>query len=418
MVGSGIFLLPASLAPYGHMALAGWLVTAAGSMIVAVVFSRLSRRIPKAGGPYVFIREGFGDFTGFFMAWGYWISILATNAAISVAFVSYLTVFWPVLRTNRVLAAGLGIGVIWTLTWINAGGVHRGGRTQLATTILKLIPLLAISIFGLAYMDWGNLMVPPSAEGHTLDTAPALMASITLTLWAFLGLESATIPAENVTEPSKTVPRATLLGTGLTAAVYIASSSAVAGILPHSALLDSTAPFADAARIMWGNWGAYLIGIGAIVSCFGAINGWILLSGQIPRAMARDGLFPAFFARAKPDGTPSTAIVVSSVLVTVLLLSNYTRGLVELYTFVILLATLTAVVPYVFASMTELMWALRQKPGQAGRPLAILLASLAFLYSMIAIIGAGEVTVYWGFVLLLAGVPIYAWMRSRSHEER
>ncbi|HSR69219.1 MAG TPA: amino acid permease [Acidobacteriota bacterium] len=411
MVGSGIFLLPASLAPYRGAALLGWLVTAVGALVVATVFARLARRIPQAGGPYAYAREGFGDFAGFLMAWGYWISILATNAAISVAMVSYLTVFWPVLSRHRTVAAGVALGVVWLLTWINASGIRRGGMTQLATTLLKLVPLIAVGTVGWAFVDLENIVAAP-ADGQPLGSA--LLASVTLTLWAFLGLESATIPAENVADPRRTIPRATLLGTGLTAVIYIVSSSAVSGMLPAETLELSTAPFADAARVIWGSWGAYLVGIGAAVSCFGALNGWILVQGQLPMAMARDGLFPALFGRTAPDGTPSTAIVISSVLSSFILVLNYTRSLVELFTFAILLATITAVIPYAFASMSELKWVLRQKPSRMGRPAAAALASVAFLYSLWVIAGAGAEAVYWGFLLLLAGLPVYVVMRSRS----
>ncbi len=431
MIGSGIFLLPASLAPYGSYGITGWFVTAGGAILLAMVFARLSRRIPKAGGPYAYVRASFGDFAGYFVAWGYWISMIATNAAISVAFISYLTVFWPGLGHSPKLAAAMAVGAIWLLTALNASGVRNGGVAQVVTTVMKLVPLLAIGTLGLLAINLDHFAAAPTA---THSPAGALNATVTLTLWAFLGLECATIPADNVTNPHRTIPRATILGTAVTAAVYIASTVAVMGIVPAATLAASTAPFADAGRILWGGWAGYAMGLGAVVSCFGALNGWILVQGQIPMAMARDGLFPARFGRVRADGTPAFAIAISSGFATVLLLFNYSGGLVDVFTKTILLATLTAVVPFVFATMAEAGFIIRTMMGPAAGtvgtevleaaprtrrgPLgALALSVAAFTYAMWAVIGAGQETVYLGFVLLLLGLPMYVWLKRKNGRE-
>jgi len=410
MVGSGVFLLPASLASFGGVSILGWLVSAAGALLLALVFADLSRMVPRAGGPYAYTREGFGEFAGFLVAWGYWISILVTNAAIAVAFVSYLTVFWPALATDNVLAAAVALAAIWLLSGINALGVYHGGVVQVATTVLKLVPLVALASIGLLHFD--PAVFPPfNPSDQPLFSATT--ATITLTLWAFLGLESATVPAGDVDAPERTIPRATVTGTLLTAGIYVLSTVAVMGIVPAASLAASTAPYADAATTVWGGWAGYAVAIGAVVSCFGALNGWILLQGQIPLAAARDGLFPAPFARVTRKGAPAFGIVISSILVTVLMAMNYTRGLVEMFTFVILLATLACLVPYVFSTMAELLILIATGRGVAGRKLAssAIVALLAFVYSMFAIGGAGESAVFWGFLLLLAGLPVYVWLK-------
>jgi APA family basic amino acid/polyamine antiporter len=412
MIGSGVFLLPASLAPYGGISIIAWGITAIGATFLALVFARLSRMVPKAGGPYAYTRRGFGDFAGFLVAWGYWISILATNAAISVAFVSYLTVFWPALAENSLLAVIVALGTIWFLSGVNAMGVRSGGLVQLITTILKLIPLIAIATLGLLYFNVDNF-TPFNASGQA--PMSAVTATVALTLWAFLGLESATIPADGVVNPERTISRATLIGTFLTAAVYVLGTVAVMGIIARDGLAASTAPFADGASKIWGAWAGYAVGLGAVISCFGALNGWILLQGQIPLASARDNLFPAFFKRVSKNGTPVAGIVFSSVLVTVLMAMNYAKGLVELFTFIILLATLTCLVPYVFSSMALLMIFIKDRDKLSGQRLvgSSVIAVLAFLYSAWAIGGSGRDTVYWGFLLLVAGIPVYVWIRWR-----
>ena len=414
MIGSGVFLLPASLAPYGGLSILGWLASAGGAICLALVFARLGGALPKLGGPYAYARYGFGEFGGFWVAWAYWISMWTTNAALAVAFVSYLTVFAPALATTPALAAGAGIGTLWLLTAINATGVKTAGVVQLVTTVLKLLPLVAIGTVGLFYFQ-AEHFIPFNPSGQS---APgAITATVTLTLWAFLGLESGTVPAADVHQPERTIPRATILGTLLTAAVYIVTTVAVMGIISPTVLATSTAPYADAARSIWGTAGGYLLGAGAAISCFGALNGWVLLSGQLPRAAALDGLLPAPFTRLNARGTPAFGLVVSSAIATVLIAMNYTRGLVAAFTFLILLATLATLVPYVFSSMTELLIVLRRngatpRPGLAGR---LAVAVVAFAYSFWAVAGSGRATVYWGFLLLVAGLPVYVamtWRRS------
>jgi APA family basic amino acid/polyamine antiporter len=410
MIGSGIFLLPASLAVFGGISLFGWLFTTAGAMLLALVFARLARTVPRAGGLYAYTRVGFGEFPGFLVAWGYWISIWCGNAAIATAFAGYMAVFVPPLAENSLLAGLTAAGAIWLLSWVNALGVRNAGIVQLVTTVLKLLPLIAIGTLGLLFFNLDNF-TPFNLSG--VPALPAITATAALTLWAFLGLESATIPADDVVDPTRTIPRATMLGTLSAAVVYILGTVAVMGAVSPAALARSTAPYADAASAMWGGWASYAVAAGAAISCFGALNGWILLQGQIPLAVARDGLFPGVFARLSKRGTPALGIVISSVLATILISMNYTRGLVEQFTFILLLATLTSLVPYVFCSAAAVVISLADKApsGRRGWTGILGVPTLAFLYSMWAIGGSGRDTVYWGFLLLLAGIPVYVWNR-------
>jgi APA family basic amino acid/polyamine antiporter len=411
MIGSGVFLLPASLAPFGGISIVGWLVSAAGAACLALVFARLGQILPRTGGPYAYARAGFGDFAGFLVAWAYWISMWTTDAALAVAFVSYMTVFIPTLNSVPVLGAAAALGAIWVLTAVNVLGVRPAGFVQVVTTVLKLLPLVAIIAVGLFFFD-GSHFRPFNASGRA--ALPAISATVTLTLWAFLGLESGTVPAGEVHEPARTIPRATLLGTLIATVVYILGTVAVMGIIEPRSLATSTAPFADAARTIVGPWGAYVIAAGAAISCFGALNGWILLSGQLPFAAARDGLLPAPLARLGKNGAPVNGIVISSVIGSILVALNYTRGLVDAFTFMILLATLATLIPYVFSSMAALL--VRAEAPRAGRAAGagiFIIAVLAFLYSMWAIAGSGRDSVFWGFLLVIAGLPLYVAMVRR-----
>jgi len=413
MIGSGVFLLPSSLAPFGGISIVGWLVSAGGALCLALVFARLGSAIPRIGGPYAYARAAFGDFAGFWVAWSYWISIWTSNAGIAVAFASYMTVFVPALGGSPALGAAGALAALWLLTGVNVVGVRRAGQVQLVTTVLKLLPLVAIGAFGfLAFQPEHFEPFNPSGA----SPLGAVAATVTLTLWAFLGLESGTVPAADVRDAPRTIPRATMLGTCIAATVYIVCTVAVMGIIAPGELAVSTAPFADAARTIWGPWGRWFVGAGAVISCFGALNGWILLSGQVPRAAALDGLLPARLAALGPRGTPVAGLLFSSAMATVLIAMNYTRGLVAAFTNLILLATLATLLAYVFSSMAGLLFALRERDrdGARRRIGAALISVLAFAFSMVAIAGAGRDTVYWGFLGLVAGLPVYVAMRRRT----
>jgi APA family basic amino acid/polyamine antiporter len=411
MIGSGVFFLPASLGAYGGISILGWIFSAIGAFFLALVFSNLSSMIPHlSGGPYVYTRAGFGEFAGFLVAWGYWISIWCTNAGIAVALVSYLSVFIPVLATDPLLAVGVGLGVIWLLTWVNTRGVRSAGKVQLITTILKIAPLVIIAVGGLFYLDPQNF-VPFNLSGTSGFSA--VTATATLTLFAFLGLECATIPAADVENPEKTIPRATMWGTLITILVYILGTVAVMGIIPPQDLQTSSAPFADAAAKIWGEGARQLIAAGVIISTFGALNGWILIQGQIPMAAARDRLFPGIFKKENKQGMPGIGIAISSLLVSVLMIMNFTKGLAEAFKFMILLSTLTVLVPYLFSAAALSLLSFGSKTLPRKKLLFNTLVGLiAFGYSLWAMAGSGQETVYWGFILLMAGIPFYVWLKK------
>jgi APA family basic amino acid/polyamine antiporter len=404
MIGTGVFLLPASLAVYGGLSLIGWIVSAAGSVLLALVFGRLSRQLPATGGMYAYTRAAYGDFAGFLVAWGYWISIVSSLGALGVAFAGYLDPFMPALARTPVLAAAVAITVIWIVVAINVAGVALVGQVQLVTTILKLVPLVVVGGAGLFFFSPEPFRLP--AAGDTA-MGTQLVTVVTLTLWAFLGLECATVPAGNVRDPERTIPRATIAGTIVTAVVYVLSTVGVMSLVAPAQLATSTAPFADAARGLVGTWGAQLVAIGAAVSCLGALNGWVLMAGQVPMAAAADGLFPTLFGRLSRRGTPDRAFIIAGVLASALVGMNYSRGLVALYTFIILLSTLSTLIPYAFCSLA--VWLMPGQSRPAGA--AALISVLAFVYAMFAIGGAGPETVFYGFLLLLSGLPVYVWVR-------
>ena len=407
MVGSGIFLLPATMAPYGGVSALGWLFTAAGAMLLAVTFAWLARTRAAAGGIYAYTRMAFGDFAGFLVAWSYWISIWVTTAALATATVSYLSALVPPLAQSNVLAGGTALTMLWLLTGVNLHGVHSAGLVQIVTSVLKLLPLLILMIMGLWYLHPENFTTF-NPTGKPLMQATSAAAA--LALWAMLGLESATVAAGKVVNPERNVGRATLYGTALAAIVTAAICIGAMAIVPPALLAKSNAPFADVANIVWGGAGGSIMAATGALSAFGCLNGWILLSGQLPQAMARDGLFPRAAERENARGVPAFAVVVGSVIASVMIVLNYTGPLVSVFTFLALLATLANLVPYLFCAMAALLLMRSDGPVPLTRGRAAVLLAAA-TYSLWAIYGAGQEIVFWGFLLLLSGLPVYVWLR-------
>jgi APA family basic amino acid/polyamine antiporter len=417
MIGAGVFLMPTALAAYGSISLVGWICATFGAFLLAKIFSNLSKLMPQAdGGPYAYSREGLGDFAGFLVAWGYWISLWTTNAAIAVSLVSALSTFFPLLATSPLAAILTGLGAIWILTWINTLGIVASGIVQLVTTILKIIPLVVVAIGGLFFIKLTNFS-PFNASGTSDFTA--ITATTAFTFFAFLGLECATIPSGSVANPEKTISRATMLGTGLAAIIYMLSTVSVMGMIPSVELSKSLTPFADAAVLMWGSSARYWVSAGVAIAAFGALNGWILIQGQIPYAISKDKLFPAVFGKVSSKGVPVLGIVIGSILVSMLMVMNYTKGLAEQFKFLILLTTITVLIPYLFSTAAYVLIKLQRKTTLRDNHWAgtILLSSLAFLFSLWAIAGSGQETVYWGFILQMAGLPFYVlilWKRRKE----
>lgn len=413
IVGSGVYLLPASLAPYGLNSIFGWFITSGGAIALAVVFARLSKLFPKAGGPYVYARIAFGDGIGFLMAWGYWIGAWVGNAAIAIASVAYLAELVPWIKQTKGGPAIVSCAIIWLLTYVNWRGAREMGRLQIATTVLKLLPLIAIIALG------GWLLV--TADASVIQARPepfsaaAINASAILTLWALLGLESATVPAGKVENAERTVPLATLCGTLIAAGVYILACSVAVLLVPSAQLARSSAPFADVIRMFWGDGVASTLALFAFISGFGALNGWILLQAEMPRVLANEGVFPKVFARESRHGTPGAGHVITSTLLTVLVLMNYSRSMIQVFTFIILISTSTYLVMYLCCALAALKLCWNGSLGEAGRRWSpfLLVAMLAAVYSIWTLFGAGAEEFWWSIALFALGLPVYWMMNSR-----
>jgi basic amino acid/polyamine antiporter, APA family len=414
MVGSGFYLSPAAVAPYGTLAIVVWALMGIGAICLGLTFCKLARLRPETGGPYAYTRIAYGDFPGFLIAWVYWISIWASLPVIAIALAGAVMDMVPGLQ-SRVMATMLTVGAIWVVVFINLRGVKEAGFFAELMTYSKLIPFGAVAILGLLYINPSHFSVF-NASGKPLLSATAALAP--LTMFAYLGLESATVPAGDVKNPERTIPRSTILGIVIAMLLYILGTIAVMGVVPGEQLVKSVAPFSDAARIMWGPWGATAISIAVILSAIGALNGWTLLMGQVPMAAARDGLFPPIFSRMSEQGVPATGVIISATLSTVLILIQAAgeSGFQTFYSLVVGLSTMAAVIPYAFCAMATGLVAAHGGSGIVPR--ITIVEIIAFVFAIFTLYGCGAEAVLYGVLLLMLGIPIYVWQRRQASERK
>src|SRR5688572_22578793 len=239
MIGSGIFLLPATMAPYGGVSALAWLFTAGGAILLALTFAWLARTRTVGSGIYAYTRLAFGDFAGFLVAWSYWISIWIGTSALAIATVSYLSAVVPILAESRVLAAATALALLWILTAVNVHGVRSAGGVQVATVVLKLAPLIVLMVMGLWYLEPAHFE-PFNPTGKPVTQAAGAAAA--LALWSMLGLESASVAAGKVRDPDRNVARATIWGTALAALFTALVCMGAMAIVPTEQLAKSNAP--------------------------------------------------------------------------------------------------------------------------------------------------------------------------------
>ncbi|WP_078962964.1 amino acid permease [Streptomyces sp. XY533] len=413
IIGGGIFLLPASVAPFGTISLVAFAVLTLGAIALALVFGRLAHRHPQTGGPYVYARAAFGDFAGFLAAWSYWITSWVSNAALAVASVGYLCVLFPAIGAHKWSMCLAALAMQWLPALANLAGTRYVGAVQLVATVLKFAPLMLVAVGGLFFFDPANLG-PFQATGQS--PAGALSASAAILLFSYLGVESAAVSAGEVRDPARNVGRATILGTAGAAVVYLLGTLSVFGLVAHEKLVTSEAPFTDAVNAMFGGtWGGTLVACAAVISMAGALNGWTLLSAQTPYAAAKDGLFPRAFEK-KRRGVPVVGVAVTTSLASALTVYNYTAGSAGVFEILVLVTTFTATVPYLLSTAAQIYFLLsgqgeRVHGGRLARDGA--LAVLAFGFSMWLVAGSGYAAVYQGVLFLFAGVAVYAVMAAR-----
>ncbi|WP_460306868.1 amino acid permease [Actinocorallia aurea] len=415
IVGTGIFLLPSSLAAIGSVSILVLLLVTIGAIALAIVFGKLGSRIPAGGGPYAYARDAFGEFAGFWVAWSFWLTAWIGNAGIAFAWVGYVNSLFGWRADNPIQNIVIGLVGLWIPAFINLTGVKNIGLFQMVTTVLKFVPLLFVGLVGLFFVKGGNFPAW-NATGGSLWAAIALAAG--LILFAYSGMESVTIVAERLKDPVRNIGKASIYGVLACAAMYLLATIAIFGTVPAGQLTGSTAPFADAINNMFGGgiWGKVMAAC-AVISGIGALNGWTMLVAEMPMAAAQDRMFPTPFARLSRRGAPVFGILLGTVLTSLMLVYAY-LGSESGFDTILLLASFTTALPYFFSAAAQLFWLVtggrEVNKGRLLRDLAI--TCLALLFGAWIVYGAGADAALLGMLMMLVGVPVYIWVKAKRGE--
>src|SRR6516165_6503596 len=422
VIGVGIFNLPTSLSVYGPITLISMALTTVGALVLALLFAALSRRLPADGGPYAYARAAFGNRLGFANAWSYWITAWGGNAAIAVGWVLYVEHFIN-KDHNKLISVLLVLVGLWIPALINLSGVQNMGWVQAVTTILKFAALVFVSVVGLFYIKSANFTPWNVSKESTIS---AIGSGMAIALFSYIGVETVSVAAAKVRNPDRNIPRATVLGTLAVAVVYMLSLTAVFGIVPTTKLASGSAPYSDAVNAMFGGtWAGNVMAIAVIISGFGALNGWIMISAEMPLAAAKDGLFPERFKRISKNGVPAFGVIVSGLLSSAAVIVNYIGSSgATVFTTLILMTGITAAIPYGFSALAPLKWRLADNRELQTPRFArdMIVAVLALAFSILFIVYSRNTShpfwEYWAPYFLAAGalllgIPVY--LTGRRH---
>ncbi len=411
MIGTGIFLLPSTMAAYGSISILGWVGAAVGAAAIGLMFAVLGSLDPQPGGPYAYARAAFGTYSGFQTNYVYWSANLIGNVAVATTVVGYLTEFFPALRVPLWGMVG-GVVVVWLAALANIVGPRFVGLLTGWITVVAMVPLTLIAVVGWVWFDPHVFLAGWNPDG--LSPVSAVSASATSALWAFMGVESAAVAAGVIANPRRNVPLATLLGLAIATALYVATCAVLMGIVPASELARSEAPFSLAAERALGTFGAFVIALAAILKSGASLVGWTLTIAQSAEAAAADGMFPRLFARVDRRGVPVLNYVVSAVLMTVIVVATASASLNAQFTEIIDMAIVLTLLPYLFTAVAFL--GACRAAGYSGWKawLAGLVAFLASAYCLWAVASSEATLVRQAVIFLFLSVPFYWLCRGRG----
>jgi APA family basic amino acid/polyamine antiporter len=416
IIGTGVFTMPAVLAEAGTSSILVLGVISIGAVLLGVTFGQLTKRVPSTdGGLYAYARHEFGDFAGYLTAWCYWITAWAGNAAIVSSWVLYVESLFSISHPSAWTNFGIAMLGLWIPAVVNLVGVKQMAWLQNVSVVLKFLPLLVVGIVGWFFVKTANFG-PFNASGGSLYDAIGIASGVAL--FSFIGVECASIAAGRVRNARRNVGRASVLGTAASALLYIVVSAVVMGLVSQTALAGNGAPFVDAFQTMFGHatWVGKLVAATAVISGLGALNGWTLVTAEMPWAAAKDGLFVPQFAKTYRDGIPWFGIVVSTVVASVLMALAYSGNTgLTVFTYLVGLSVVTVAIPYFFSACAQLAYLVSRRRKVVGWALArdLSIATASVLFSLWVTFTAGYQAVYQAMLLLLVGIPIYAFLKAR-----
>jgi APA family basic amino acid/polyamine antiporter len=420
IIGTGVFTMPAVMAGAGTSSIITLGVIALGAVLLGQLFGQLTKRVPNVdGGLYAYSRHEFGDFAGFLTAWCYWITCWAGNAAIVSSWVLYVESLFGIENPSAWTNLGIALAGLWIPAAVNLAGVKQMAWLQNVTVVLKFLPLVFVGIVGWFFVTADNFG-PFNASGGSLYDGIGIAAGVAL--FSFIGVECASIAAGRVKNPRRNVGRASVLGTAASGLLYIAVTAVIMGLVPHDELVNDGAPFVAGFKAMFdgAGWAGKAVALIAVVSGLGALNGWTLVTAEMPFAAARDGMFPRAFAKVDAKGTPWFGVIVSTIVASVLMAWSYSgeTGL-KVFTYLVYLSVVTVAIPYFFSACAQLSYLISRRRKVEGwrlaRDIAISVASM--LFALWVTMASGYQSVYQTMLLVLVGLPIYAFLKARRERD-
>ncbi|MGH8386296.1 MAG: putrescine-ornithine antiporter [Pseudomonas sp.] len=415
MMGSGIILLPTSMAQLGAVSLLSWIVTAIGSMAIAYCFSQCGIFCPRPGGLSAYTEEAHAK-SGFFLcSYLYFLSLAIANVAVAISAVGYMTAFLPWLGSGAVPLFVGTVSLLWLTTVANFGGPGITGRIGAITVWGVIIPVAGLSIIG---WFWFKPDVFVAAwNPNNLPIQDAISKAIPLTLWAFLGMESAAQASDAVENPKHTVPLACLLGTLGAAVVYVLSTTVIQGIIPNMELANASAPFALVYAQMFNPVVGNIIMVLAVVACIGSLLGWQFTLAQTAKMTADQRMFPSLFSKVSTRGAPIVGMIVCAVLQSLMALSTISPNASTQFAKLVSLAAVTNLIPYVTAAtgLLVMMYKAHVSAGVYVRNTTLLL--IAVSYSLYALFACGRDAVFGGAIVLAFGFLLYGFLAKRFVQE-
>lgn len=415
MMGSGVFMLPGNLAAFGSISLIGWILTCFGAVALALTFAKLTSVYPAAGGLYAYARKSFGDYMGYQTNLIYWLANVIGNVGLAVAGIGYLTYFAPTLK-NPWIAAFAQLFVIWFFAWANMLGPKLVGRIQSVTTSVALVPILGVALLG---WFWFNPELFSSVWNVTgKSDMSAIGGSLNFTLWAFIGVESASVSAAVVENPRRNVPIATISGVILAGVCYVLSCSVIMGMIPNKELVVSSAPFADAVRLALGDTAGTIVALCAAVGCLGSLAGWTLLVGQTAKAASDDGLFGKIFSRVNKKDVPSSGLFIVACIMSVMVLGSISPNASQQFGKLASIAVIMTLLPYIYSCIGIKVIGYKQMSNNQYL-LYVVVGIIGAIYCMTALVGSDGSQVRWSLIFVLATIIFYsaAITRKRDIEE-
>jgi basic amino acid/polyamine antiporter, APA family len=416
IVGTGVFTMPAVLAGAGTMSLAVLGTIAIGALILGVLFGQLTKRIPNSdGGLYAYARHEFGDFAGYLTGWCYWVQSWAGNAAIVASWVFYVEALFGINHPSSMENWGIALLGLWVPAAVNLLGIKQMSWFQNVTVVLKFLPLLFVGVVGWFFVHTGNFGAF-NASGGSVYSGIGIAAGVAL--FSFIGVEAAAITAKRVKNPGRNVGRASIIGTGLSAILYLLTSAAVMGLVSHKALLNNGSPFVNAFQSIFvhESWAGKFVAAVAVISGLGALTSWTLLVTETSRAVANDDLFPRPFKWTDRKETAWFGIVVGAILPSLLMLWSYTTSTgLTVFTYLVDLTVVTVAIPYFISALAQLSYLVSRRRRVQGWRLTrdLTVAGVSVLFSMWITFASGYQVVYQALVVLMAGLIMYAFLKAR-----